>query len=272
LRVQRERAWDASPFCGHGGARRGAVARQGQKSDICLVLKALLRSPPVQAVLAWLIATYMMLVRRTTRWTYVGLEHAEPIWRSGEGVVWCYWHSRILGAHSIWPRDVQPMLMLISLSPDGQFVAKAAQMVGRRVVRGSSAKKGKDKDSGALSAFRQMIAHARLHGCVGVTPDGPRGPRMRAQEGAVRVAQATGAPLLPSAYSVRGARYARSWDRFLIPPLFSDGVIVFGAPIRPQRSDDPGAVARALEEALTAVTQEADQRMGGPLIAPAPPA
>jgi lysophospholipid acyltransferase (LPLAT)-like uncharacterized protein len=257
---------------GHVPAALASVAGAGQKGDIRVMLKALLRSPPIQAILAWLIASYMMLVRRTTRWSYVGREHAEPIWRAGEGVVWCYWHSRILGAHSIWPRDVQPMLMLISLSPDGQFVAKAAQMVGRRVVRGSSAKKGKDKDSGALSAFRQMMAHARLHGCVGVTPDGPRGPRMRAQEGAVRVAQATGAPLLPSAYSVRGARYANSWDRFLIPPLFSEGVIVFGPPIRSQRGDDPAEIARQLEDALTRVTQEADRRMGGPVIEPAPTA
>ena len=237
------------------------------------MLKAFLRSPPVQALLAALIGLYMVLVRRTTRWTLVGAEHAEPVWRSGKGVVWCYWHSRIMGAHSIWPRDVQPMLMLISLSPDGQFVARAAEMIGRLVVRGSSAKKGKAEDKGALAAFRQMMSHAAAGGCVGITPDGPRGPRMRAQGGAVRVAKAAKVPLLPSAFAVKGARYADSWDRFHIPPLFSTGVIVFRPAIHlPPRADEAAleAARLALEDALTDAMQEADRLVGGPRIEPAP--
>jgi lysophospholipid acyltransferase (LPLAT)-like uncharacterized protein len=239
--------------------------------------KAFLRSPPVQWLLACVIAAYMALVRRTTRWTLVGEEHAAPVWASGQGVVWCYWHSRIMGAHSIWPRDVQPMLMLISLSPDGQFVARAAQMIGRLVVRGSSAKKHADggaEDKGALHAFRQMVAHAAKGGCVGVTPDGPRGPRMRAQAGAVRAAKAARVPLLPSAFAVRGGGYADSWDRFHLPPLFSTGVIVYGAPIHvPAKADEAAieAARLALETALTAAMHEADRLVGGPLIEPADP-
>jgi lysophospholipid acyltransferase (LPLAT)-like uncharacterized protein len=239
--------------------------------------KAILRSPPVQALLACVIAAYMVLVRRTTRWTVLGREHAEPIWTSGKGVVWCYWHSRIMGAHSIWPRDVQPMLMLISLSPDGQFVARAAEMIGRLVVRGSSSKKkadgGASEDKGALQAFRQMMAHAAGGGCVGVTPDGPRGPRMRAQGGAVRVAKAAKVPLLPSAYAVKGARLAKSWDRFHIPPLFSQGVIVFGPAIHlPPKADEAAleAARLALEDALTAAMHVADDWAGGERVEPAP--
>jgi lysophospholipid acyltransferase (LPLAT)-like uncharacterized protein len=234
----------------------------------------ILRSAPVQWVLACFIAGWMALVRATTRWTIVGEEHAKPVWTSGKGVVWCYWHSRIMGAHSIWPKDVQPMLMLISLSPDGVFVARAAEMVGRTVVRGSSSKKnaeGETEDKGALQAFRQMMAHASKGGCVGITPDGPRGPRMRAQIGAVRVAKISKVPLLPSAFAVKGSKYAKSWDRFHIPPLFSSGVIVYRPAIEvPARADEAAmeAVRLQLEQELTAAMQEADRLVGGPLIEP----
>lgn len=238
--------------------------------------RAFFRSSPVQWGFALFLAAWMILVRVTTRWTYVGRDLAEPVWQSGKGVVWCYWHSRIMGAHSIWPRDVQPMLMLISLSPDGQFVARAAELVGRQVVRGSSSKKkadGETEDKGALQAFRQMLSHAVKGGCVGVTPDGPRGPRMRAQMGAVRVAKMAKVPLLPSAFAVKGAAYAKSWDRFHLPPLFSRGVIVFGAPIHiPPKADEAALeqVRLALETALTAAMQEADRLVGGPVIEPGP--
>jgi lysophospholipid acyltransferase (LPLAT)-like uncharacterized protein len=237
--------------------------------------RAFFRSSPVQWVFAGFLAVWMILVRVTTRWTIVGQEHAEPVWRSSKGVVWCYWHSRIMGAHSIWPKDVQPMLMLISLSPDGQFVARAAQLVGRLVVRGSSAKKkadGDTEDKGALQAFRQMLTHATRGGCVGITPDGPRGPRMRAQIGAVRVAKMAKVPLLPSAFAVKGGGYAKSWDRFHLPALFSTGVIIYGPAIDvPPRADDEAleTVRLALEQALTELTQEADRLVGGPLIEPA---
>ena len=239
--------------------------------------RTILRSPPVQFALAAFIASWMALVRATTRWTIIGREHAEPVWTSGKGVVWCYWHSRIMGAHSIWPKNVQPMLMLISLSPDGQFVAKAAEMVGRLVVRGSSSRKkadGETEDKGALQAFRQMLNHAVKGGCVGITPDGPRGPRMRAQIGAVRVAKMAKVPLLPSAFAIVGARYAKSWDRFHIPPLFSRGFIVYRPAIHlPAKADDAAleAARLTLEAELTAALQEADRLAGGPRIEPADP-
>jgi lysophospholipid acyltransferase (LPLAT)-like uncharacterized protein len=236
--------------------------------------RTILRSAPVQWVLACFIAAWMALVRATTRWTVVGEDFAKPVWTSGRGVVWCYWHSRIMGAHSIWPTDVQKMLMLISLSPDGVFVARAAEMVGRMVVRGSSSKKnaeGETEDKGALQAFRQMMAHASKGGCVGITPDGPRGPRMRAQIGAVRVAKISKVPLLPSAFAVKGSRYAKSWDRFHIPPLFSRGVIVYRPAIEvPMRADEEmmESVRLRLEQELTLAMQEADRLVGGPLIEP----
>lgn len=237
-------------------------------------MKAFFRSPFVIGIVASLLAVYMALVRWTTRWEVLGGAHARPVWDGGTGVVWTYWHSRLMVAHAIWPLDVQPVRMLASQSNDGEIISRATERVGRGIIRGSSAKRkqGVVDQKGALAAFKQMIAHARDGGCVGITPDGPRGPRQRAQEGAIRVARSAGVPILPSCASVQGSHYTGNWDRFLLPPLFSRGVIVFGAPIHVPAGADPAqmeALRLELEQSLTALMHEADAAVGGPRIEPA---
>jgi len=243
--------------------------------DHLFMLKAFIRSAPMQWFFASIIAAYMQLVRATTRWDIIGLEHVTPVWATGKGVVWCYWHSRLMGAHAIWPTDVQEVLMIISLSADGGFVTRATEMIGRKVVRGSSAKAGSAQNKGALAAFRAMVAHAKTNGCVGITPDGPRGPRMRVQDGAVRVAKASGAVLMPTAYAIKGSTYAKSWDRLVLPPIFGRGVKVFGPAISvPRDADDATleAVRLELESALNDALWAADAHVGGPRIEPGPAA
>lgn len=225
-----------------------------------------------------LVGAYMALIRRTTTWTVIGAEHAGSVWdghAQGKGVVWCYWHSRLMVAHAIWPLDRQPVKMLASRSNDGEIISLATERVGRAVIRGSSAKRkgGGVDQKGALQAFKEMIAHGRAGGCVGITPDGPRGPRQRAQEGAIRVAKACEIPILPSCASVKGARYLDNWDRFILPPLFSRGVIVFGEPLHVPKDADAKtleALRQTLEDRLTAVMQQADAAVGGPRIEPLP--
>lgn len=230
------------------------------------MLKRLLKTGPVRALAAWLLALWMMGVRHTTRWERVGLEHVAPLWASGRGLVWCYWHSRIMGAHATWPTDVQPCTMLTSPSRDGDITTAAIRHIKRGAIRGSARTKGRDK--GGIADFRALIGVAKAGGCVGLTPDGPKGPRLRLKEGPVRIAKAAGAPIVVSAWAIRGARVLKSWDRTVLPPLFGRGVIVFGPVI--EVGADLEATRLAVEEALNAVTWEADARMGLPRIEPDP--
>jgi lysophospholipid acyltransferase (LPLAT)-like uncharacterized protein len=222
------------------------------------MLKRLLKTDFARNLAAWLLALYMMGVRHTTRWERVGLEHVEPLWRSGRGLVWCYWHSRIMGAHATWPTDVQPCTMLTSPSRDGDITTAAIRHIKRGAIRGSATSKGRAK--GSISDFKALIRVAQEGGCVGLTPDGPKGPRLVLKEGPVRIARAAKAPIVVSAWSVKGARVLKSWDRTVLPPLFGRGVIVFGPVI--EVGEDLEATRLAVEAALNAVTWEADDRMG----------
>ena len=239
------------------------------------MLKAILNSSPVKAALGAVLAGYMSLVKATTRWERRGLDHAQPIWDSGAGVVGCVWHSRILMTIAAWPSHAQGPAILISRSKDGDVVADAARRHHVGVVRGSSLNQRKtSKQKGSVGAFREMARHVETGGCMAVTPDGPRGPRMRAGAGAVKLARTAGVPVFPCAWSTSRAIVFNSWDRFMMPLPFARGVIVYGEPItlEPEADDEAVEAARALlESRLNAATAEADAACGRDRIEPAEP-
>jgi lysophospholipid acyltransferase (LPLAT)-like uncharacterized protein len=245
----------------------------GEAAD--LMMKAILNSGPFQASLGAVLGAYMGLVKATTRWERRGLEHVEPVWASGHGVITTFWHSRILLAVALWPSNAQPPAVLISRSKEGNVVADAARRHGVAAVRGSSLNQRKtDKQKGSVGAFREMARQVKSGGCMALTPDGPRGPRMRAGVGAVKLARATRAKVLPCAWSTRHAVRFNSWDRFVLPLPFGRGVIVYAEPvdIDPKADDDAIELARAtLEQRLNAATAEADIACGREITEPAEP-
>jgi lysophospholipid acyltransferase (LPLAT)-like uncharacterized protein len=66
---------------------------------------------------------------------------------------------------------------------------------------------------------------------LGVTIDGPRGPRYVAKPGAAYLARKSGNPVVPFNVSVKRKWVMRSWDRFEVPLPFSRAVVLVGNPI-----------------------------------------
>lgn len=236
------------------------------------MLKSLTNSPLVQTLIGRLVGGYMLAAGWTARWTFVNRGPAEAVWASGGPAIACFWHGRIILSHRGWAKDTKlPVKVLISNSRDGGIVASATRTVGRDVIRGSSPKGNKRK--GAVEAMRQMIRHMQDGGVVGIAPDGPRGPRMQAQIGPVLLAKRMNAPIVCYAWSTRGRKVFKSWDRFVLPFWFSRAVMVWGDPIRVAPDADDAEIERAradLERELNRVTAEADRLAGVAQIEPAP--
>ena len=155
------------------------------------------------------------------------------------------------------------MVAMISNNRDGAMIAAVAARFGAEAVRGSSFDRRKRRAKGAAAAYRAalgVLSGARA--VLGVTPDGPRGPRMRAQAGVAHLAIASGRAVMPVAISARPAWMARSWDRFLLPLPFARTVVVYGAPLAPPSADAVEGHRAAIETALNAVTAEADRICG----------
>jgi len=221
-----------------------------------------LRNPVVQAVLAWALAGWMRFCFATIRWTQVNAAAAEAVWAEGGGVVCAFWHSRIALAPVCWPADrAQPAKALISLSPDGQFIARAVGRLGFPAIRGSSANKDKaDRAKGGAQALRDGLKQLKV-GALGVTPDGPRGPARTMAEGLPAMARLSGAPVLLIGLSCKPAIRLRSWDRALVPLPFGRGAIVWEAARYPDGAE-LSAVADDWGRRLTADEAAADALTG----------
>ncbi len=227
--------------------------------------KRLLKSRAGQGLLARVAAAYVRLVTLCTRWR---IEDAElkPLLAAGEVGILAFWHGRLLMMPMSWKGRPRPFHMMISEHRDGALIARAIARLDLQTVAA-------DSKSGARAALRAMKRHMDAGGWVGITPDGPKGPRMRAKPGAIKLAQLSGRPIVPVSLGMSRRRIVSSWDRFLLAWPFGRGVIRFGAPIRVPRDADAAtleAARRQLEDSLNALTEEVDRRCGVPAVAPAP--
>jgi lysophospholipid acyltransferase (LPLAT)-like uncharacterized protein len=213
-----------------------------------------------------LIAAYIRVVYRTSRWRYIGREHADPLDAEGRGFIVAFWHQRLLLGAVVRRETDKRVFMLISAHRDGEIIANAVSPFGVELIRGSAANPRKrEKGKSGAPALAQMLAALETGEIVGFTPDGPRGPRGIAQPGVIRLAQLSGAPILPAAYSVSRGRFLDTWDRFLLAAPFSRGCFVAREPIRVARDATPEMIEEAremLQKALTEASEEADRAVG----------
>jgi len=240
------------------------------------------RTEKARAVLARLGAGYLALVGRSMRLRVEGGGHLDALLARPDGFIAAFWHGRIAFSPLLVPPGRQGVAM-ISDNRDGALIAAIAARFGVQAVRGSSFDRRKRRGKGAAAAYRAAWAALARPGTVlAVTPDGPRGPRMRAQAGVAHLSLAAGAAVLPVAVSARGAIMMRSWDRFLLPLPFAHVVVVYGAPLLPGAGDtaqtgaarhptappapaEGPAVERhraAIEAALNTLTDRADRACG----------
>lgn len=234
--------------------------------------KRIQRSRPAVRFAANAIAFYVRLVHRTSRWEIRGTEHPAAYWSQNKPFILSFWHGRLLMIPPVWRRD-RAMHMLISQHRDGELIARAMDPFGIGTVRGSAAKDGK-QDKGGRAALRAMLKSLKDSQYVGFTPDGPRGPRMRASAGIIATARLGRVPVIPVTYSVVRRRVINSWDRFILPWPFNRGIYLWGAPID-VHSDESETLEQAtlrVEAEMNALCAEADRHCGHEPIAPAPPA
>lgn len=227
-------------------------------------LKALGNNAGVRQFACFILATYVRLVYRAGRWQTVGSDQARAQWEKGEPFILAFWHGRLLMMPYCW-RTQMPMKMLISNHRDGALIADTIAHFGLGTIRGSAKKKGSDREKGGAGALRAMVKAIKAGNCVGITPDGPHGPYMRASEGAVVLAKLSGAPILPATFSASAGRTMKSWDRFLIAFPFSRGIIMWGDPIAVPRDADRKQLetaTRDLELEINTLSHRADELMG----------
>ncbi|MFN3560018.1 MAG: lysophospholipid acyltransferase family protein [Brevundimonas sp.] len=221
-----------------------------------------LRNPVIQSALAWILAQWMRFCFATIRWTHRNEGVAEAVWKQGGGVLAVFWHSRIGLSPACWPLErATPAKALISLSADGEFIAKAVAKQGFPAVRGSSSNKDKaEKAKGGTQALRDGLKQLKVGG-LAITPDGPRGPARQMAEGLPMLAKISGAPVLFIGMSCNPAIRLNSWDKAVLPLPFGKGAVVWDVADYPEGAAMADVVL-AWTERLDAVEAEADAITG----------
>jgi lysophospholipid acyltransferase (LPLAT)-like uncharacterized protein len=214
-------------------------------------MRQVFRHPKFQTGLAKLVGLYLVLALRTVRWTFVGEEHLAGL-PTRSAVIFSAWHEDLPMMPALWARlqrmpggNQRRIALLISKSRDGRMIAEIMRRFGALTTAGSSS-------NGGRAALRSLLDTLQRGDHIGITPDGPRGPRRQANAGVAQLAALSGAPVLPCAAHMAFGWTLGSWDRMQLPMPFGQGVIVCGSPIFVAREgwrEAADAVASALTDA-----------------------
>ncbi|MES2657090.1 MAG: lysophospholipid acyltransferase family protein [Verrucomicrobiota bacterium] len=138
-------------------------------------------------------------------------------------VIYAMWHNRIFVIPSTWRKNCghhRKAVVLTSASKDGAILSRAMAVFGIGSVRGSSSRR-------AVAALIGMKRELKEGVDVCITPDGPRGPRYGFHAGMIKLAESSGAPILPIHARFSSAWRLKTWDRLVIPKPFSRVTVIF---------------------------------------------
>ena len=168
------------------------------------------------------VAAFRLLMKTCRVEVRLAEEGTNPYAPAAEKFLYCGWHDGIVGfSFSGRPDHVAA---LTSRSNDGSAVAQLLTAAGVPAVRGSSGRSG-------AAAIRQLRDDWGDHH-VGITVDGPRGPRREVKDGIVYLASRTGRRIVPLAFECsRAWRVRAKWSDLTIPKPFSRVVFSAGTPI-----------------------------------------
>ena len=219
-----------------------------------LSYKKILRTKISYSIVCWIAAKYIKLVSSTLKWKYLNKSYIEKLWKSNENFIICFWHGRLLMMPFSWKKE-KKMNMLISNHPDGQLISKTIKYFGIKTIHGSSSK-------GGTKAIRNIFQTLKLGESIGITPDGPRGPKMKINSAIIKIASLTGHKILPLSYSVKNKFFLNSWDKFLVALPFGKGCFIWGKPIKVKKNisnNEDSKLSKRLEKNLLKLTKQADR-------------
>ena len=173
------------------------------------------------ALKAWAGAAAIIAVAAFTRIVTPGYEKFVKAMNDSRPAVIVAWHgSLMIPIYCFRKRNI---VIMTSLSEDGDTLTRILYMMGFGAVRGSSSRGGM---RGLLEMVKLM--NSGMNGAI--TVDGPRGPRKEVKAGAVVLAKKANALLVPIGLGYSNPLYLKNWDKTEIPLPGSTAVMVTGDP------------------------------------------
>jgi lysophospholipid acyltransferase (LPLAT)-like uncharacterized protein len=224
-------------------------------------MKSLFRSRMALWLLPILIGSYLRLIQRTNRWTLEGAEQFTSLGAS-ESAIFAFWHEHlplmpalVMLARKL-PNYSPPQIhAMVSLHNDGRLIGAVIRRLGIEQVLGSTSR-------GGAAGFRRVFRLLKQGAIIGITPDGPRGPRRVAANGVAQLAGVAGVPVLPCAARTSRRIVLKTWDRMSIPLPFGRGVVVCGPALKVPHQSWAEALPR-ITAGMNDATYRAEQLCAG---------
>lgn len=205
---------------------------------------------------AFLGSLVIRLLGLTWRIEWRNPERLERARRMSKQLVFGFWHGRLLPLS--YTHRNQRIQVLASHHADGDLMGRIIVHLGFGHRKGSTSR-------GGAAALRDLSGLLREGYDVGLTVDGPRGPRGVVQQGAIELARMTGSAVVPITNAARGRRLFDSWDRFQVPHPFAKVIVAYGEPfmVPPDADRNERERLRArLERELADLTTAIDRDLG----------
>jgi lysophospholipid acyltransferase (LPLAT)-like uncharacterized protein len=189
---------------------------------------------------------------KTSRIKVVGEDEYRKAKQAGRPIILLIWHGRLMLVPYFFRN--RGISALVSPSRDGEIIVQIGLGWRFRVVRGSGS-------HSMVRAWVEMRQDLRKGGELIIVPDGPRGPDRLLKPGGLKLAQDTGAVLIPWSFSATRKKFLKSWDRFLFFYPFSRIVAIYGKPMTVSPALDEREFEterKRVERALTDLDAEAD--------------
>ncbi|WP_324171299.1 lysophospholipid acyltransferase family protein [Sulfurimonas sp.] len=132
-----------------------------------------------------------------------------------EPIIFACWHGELLMLPYVYLycRKKPHAKVLISPHFDGKLISKTVKYFGLDTIAGSS-------NRNATRVLIQAMKSLKNGFDIGITPDGPKGPRHEVADGIIVMAQKTKTKVVLVKIVATKFWQLNSWDKFLIPKPF----------------------------------------------------
>tara|TARA_Y100000996_G_scaffold405773_1_gene381336 strand:+ start:219 stop:890 length:672 start_codon:yes stop_codon:yes gene_type:complete len=184
--------------------------------------KKLLKNIIVQNILGILTAVYILIVRVTSRINIVNQSSPDYFWKNNKPFILAFWHSQLMMISFCW-KSKYGINILASGHSDGRFGAIVGKYFKLKNI--PTYVDGQNKN------IRLIYNLLKNNKYIGITPDGPRGPKEKASSGIIKISKATQVPIIALGFDSTSNKKLGSWDSFLLTYPFSKCCYVWSDPI-----------------------------------------
>ena len=159
------------------------------------IIKRIGKTSVGQKIIGFLIFLITKFVFRSIKWDCIDRKTKDLIFKNKTSYIFCCWHNKLFLGPYFLPKDIV-INALQSSHSDGMMTAVIFKLIKFNIIFGSSMK-------GGAKAFIKMVKSINRGESIAITPDGPKGPKEKVKDGVIKLAQVTGAPIVPLVWSTK---------------------------------------------------------------------